>query len=108
MERHLRTGCFVHLAWIDKWGELSNPLASQHDFEQTRGANPQSHELARDQRSKAQTYWSNYTKRIQLQAPHPAEQLATLMLEEAKARYSRLLLEFGNTHLSELILDIEL
>jgi len=115
VESHLRTGCFVHLAWVDKWGELSNLLAAQHEFEQLRTNNAELHEVARAQRSKAQTYWSNYTKRIKLQArldnayqpPHSEEPLAGLMLEEAKARYARLLWESGNTRESELIREVE-
>ena len=115
VESHLRTGCFVHLAWIDKWGELSNLLATQHEFEHLRTNNAELHEVARAQRSKAQTRWSNYKNSLELQEvldeayqlPRPDEQLGRLMLEEAKARYARLLWESGNTRESELIREVE-
>jgi len=113
---NLKTGCFAYRAWVDKQGDLSNLLASSHEFGQLRVTNIELHDLARGQRKGAQSYWSNFTQRVQLevrlneayQLPCADEGLLRVLFAEAKARYSGLFMEFGESHLLEVIRDIEL
>jgi len=114
VEVHLRTGCFVHLALIEGRGEVSNLLGSQCEFGQLRMTDQKRHEIARAQRSWAQTRWSNEKKRLNLntllervyQLPAPDPRDLQSAFSAARARCELRLRQSGYNEESELLVKL--